>query len=46
MAHQVTFKASPVNGEASTEEIAYYLWPGLFDGGVRLIRPGLVLCKM
>ena len=26
-------------------EIACYLWPGLSDGGGRLIRPGEVLCR-
>jgi len=33
-------------GQVSEEEIACYLWPGLFDGGGRLIRAGEVLCKM
>jgi len=33
-------------GQVSGEEIACYLWPGLFDGGGRLIRAGEVLCKM
>lgn len=28
------------------EEIAYYLWPGLQDGGERLIRAGEVICKV
>ena len=37
-------------GKASTsqgpvEEIACYLWPGLLDGGGRVIRAGEVLCK-
>lgn len=27
------------------EEIAYYLWPALFDGGNRLVRKAEVLCK-
>ena len=27
------------------EEIACYLWPGLQDGGGRLIRAGAVICK-
>ena len=26
-------------------EIACYLWPGLVDGGGRVIRAGEVLCK-
>lgn len=34
------------SGKASAgEEIACYLWPGLFDGGGRLIHAGEVLCK-
>ena len=28
------------------EEIACYLWPGLFDGEGRCIRKGEVLCKI
>ena len=28
------------------EEIACYLWPGLQDGGGRLIRAGEVVCKV
>ena len=28
------------------EEIAYYLWPGLQDGGGRLIRAGEIICKV
>lgn len=43
--HGATEKNS-VNGESSGEEILCYLWPGLFDGGDRLIRPGQVLCKV
>ena len=27
------------------EEIAYYLWPALIDGGGRLVRKAEVLCK-
>ena len=36
------------NGSAQSqgEEIACYLWPGLLDGGGRLIRAGEVLCKI
>ena len=30
---------------ASNEEIAYYLWPALIDGGGRLVRKAEVLCK-
>ncbi|XP_078384941.1 uncharacterized protein LOC144667419 isoform X2 [Oculina patagonica] len=37
---------NPGNEETSSAEIACYLWPGLYDGGVRLIRPGEVLCKI
>lgn len=28
------------------EEIACYLWPGLQDGGGRLIRAGEIVCKV
>ena len=28
------------------EDIVCYLWPGLKDGGGRLIRPGEVLCRI
>ena len=28
------------------EEIACYLWPGLFDGDGRCIQKGEVLCKI
>ena len=36
----------PGNEPSQAEEIsiAYYLWPGLFDAGGRLIRAGEVLC--
>ena len=34
------------SGHVQGEEIACYLWPGLLDGGGRLIRPGMVLCKI
>lgn len=34
------------SGQVQGEEIACYLWPGLLDGGGRLIRPGEVLCKI
>lgn len=33
------------SGQAQ-EEIACYLWPGLFDGRGRMIRAGEVLCKI
>jgi len=33
-------------GQYQGEEIACYLWPGLLDGGGRLIRAGEVLCKI
>ena len=46
MAYHYTTEREPGNEETSSEEIACYLWPGLFDGGARLIRPGEVLCKM
>ena len=32
--------------EETPEQIACYLWPGLIDGGGRLIRAGEVLCKI
>ena len=32
--------------QGEEEEIACYLWPGLLDGGGRLIRAGEVLCKV
>ena len=32
--------------ESLGEEILCYLWPGLLDGGDRLILQGQVLCKM
>ena len=32
--------------QVPVEEIACYLWPGLFDGGGRLIRAGEVLCRI
>lgn len=37
-----------VNSRTSSnyEEIACYLWPGLQDGGGRLIRAGEVICKV
>ena len=41
--HHIHKKA---NGDTSQEEITCYLWPCLFDGGAKLICPGLVLCKM
>lgn len=41
--HHIHKKA---NGDTSLEEITCYLWPCLFDGGAKLICPGLVLCKM
>ena len=34
------------SGQDQAEQIACYLWPGLLDGGGRLIRAGEVLCKM
>lgn len=34
------------SGQHQGEEIACYLWPGLWDGGGRLIRAGEVLCKI
>ena len=34
------------SGQDHGEEIACYLWPGLLDGGGRLIRAGEVLCKI
>lgn len=35
----------PSKGGDPKEEIAYYLWPALFDGGNRLVRKAEVLCK-
>ncbi|XP_020628019.1 CAP-Gly domain-containing linker protein 1-like isoform X2 [Orbicella faveolata] len=37
---------NPGNEESLGEEILCYLWPGLLDGGGRLILQGQVLCKM
>ena len=34
----------PPNAQ-TTDEISCYLWPGLMDGGGRVIRAGEVLCK-
>ena len=34
------------NEKSLGEEILCYLWPGLLDGGGRLILQGHVLCKM
>jgi len=34
------------SGQDPGEKIACYLWPGLLDGGGRLIRAGEVLCKI
>lgn len=34
------------SAQSQGEEIACYLWPGLLDGGGRLIRAGEVLCKI
>jgi len=34
------------SGQDQGEEIACYKWPGLLDGGGRLIRAGEVLCKI
>ncbi|KAJ7353742.1 hypothetical protein OS493_032612 [Desmophyllum pertusum] len=42
MRTRVKGSSGPVQGE----EIACYLWPGLLDGGGRLIRAGEVLCKI
>ena len=41
----LTKKTGP-SGQDQEEEIACYLWPGLMDGGGRLIRAGEVLCKI
>jgi len=39
-------KETGPSGQDQVEEIACYLWPGLLDGGGRLIRAGEVLCKI
>lgn len=44
--YSISSKENQADGDTSVEEIACYLWPGLFDGGRKLICPGLVLCKM
>ena len=44
-AYHDTIEKKPGNDESSVE-IACYLWPGLIDGGERIIRPGDVICKM
>ena len=43
---QDTTEKNPGNEERLGQEIFCYLWPGLFDGGDRLILQGQVLCKM
>lgn len=45
-AYESTTEKNPGNEENSGDEILCYLWPGLLDGGDRLILPGQVLCKM
>ena len=35
----------PSKGGDPKEEIAYYLWPALYDGGKALVRKAEVLCK-
>ena len=42
---KVSAKTHPSAQQDQEEEIACYLWPGLQDGGGRLIRAGEVLCK-
>ena len=37
-------KSLPSTQENQEEDIACYLWPGLQDGGGRVIRAGEVLC--
>ena len=44
--YQNTTGKNPENEESSGEEILCYLWPGLLDGGDRVILQGQVLCKM
>ncbi|XP_073229483.1 uncharacterized protein [Porites lutea] len=39
------YRGMPSTGGDPKEEIAYYLWPALFDGGNRLVRKAEVLCK-
>ena len=45
-AYQNSTEENPGNEESSGEEVLCYLWPGLLDGGGRLILQGQVLCKM
>jgi len=45
-AYQNTTEKNRDNEESLGEEILCYLWPGLHDGGDRLILQGQVLCKM
>ena len=40
-----SYRGMPSTGREPKEEIAYYLWPALFDGGERLVRKAEVLCK-
>lgn len=39
------YRGMPSKGGDPKEEIAYYLWPALFDGKNRLVRKAEVLCK-
>ena len=39
-------KETGASGQDQGEKIACYLWPGLLDGGGRVIRAGEVLCKI
>ena len=44
--YQNKTEKNPVAEDSSGEQILCYLWPGLLDGGGRLILQGQVLCKM
>jgi len=44
--HNVRARTQSSAQQDDDEEIACYLWPGLVDGGGRLIRAGEVLCKI
>lgn len=44
--HRVRLKSDSSAKEGPEEEIEFYLWPGLQDGGGRSIRKAEVICKM
>lgn len=44
--HPVRSKSHSSAKEEQEEEIRFYLWPGLQDGGGRSIRKAEVICQM